>query len=134
MTDTDPAAPQVYNELSFTEVSSMSDLKSVPSNSAIGTGTNSPLQSESEPENPCPQKRSWPKYKKFRDPETGDEAIYELVSTSSCPRPSSKYPQKGIFALCNDLVTLSSISLFVASNLFAFTVGMFVGKRLAYDL
>lgn len=126
----------VYNE-SFTEVGSVSDLKSVPSASAIATATNSPIQtsnSESEPEpehefdldGEKKRKRVWPKYKRFRDPITGEEAIYELVEPQS-----SK--SKGIFTLCSELVTLSSISLFVASNLFAFTVGMLVGKRMAYE-
>lgn len=122
-----------YNQ-SFTEVTSISDLKSVPSGSAISSAFNSPIQSsnsESEPEiSPSPphKQRIWPKYKRFRDPITGEEAIYELVGPQN-PKKSSK----GLFTLYSNLVTISSISLFVASNLFAFTVGVLVGKRIAYD-
>lgn len=131
----DPSS-DVYNE-SFTEVGSVSDLKSVPSASAIATPTNSPIQtsnSESEPEHESElefdggrkSKRIWPKFKRFRHPITGQEAVYELVEPQSTK-------SKGLFTLCNELVTLSSISLFVASNLFAFTMGMLVGKRMAYE-
>lgn len=120
----------VYND-SFTEMGSVSDLKSVPSASVIATAYNSPVQSsesESEPDITARKHRKWPKYKRFRDPLTGEEAVYELVSPAA-----SASKQKGLFSLCSELVTLSSISLFVASNLFAFTVGMLVGKRIAYD-
>ncbi len=131
--NTENANENVYND-SFTEMGSMSDLKSVPSASAIASAYNSPLQSsESEPEPDNPEMMTsgrkhhkWLKYKRFRDPLTGEEAVYELVI------PKASNP-KGLFTLCSELVTLSSISLFVASNLFAFTVGMLVGKRIAYD-
>ena len=138
----------VYND-SFTEMGSLSDLKSVPSESVIATAYNSPVQSsnsnsesntetnsESEPEFESKseqmelnsfKKHKWPKFKRFRDPITGEEAIYEHVS------PKGSNPKGGLITLCSELVTLSSISLFVASNLFAFTVGMLVGKRIAYD-
>ena len=144
---------EIYVE-SFTEMSSVSDLKSIPSASAISTQNNSPIQSaESESEagtNPaalpasmsssstCPakQKNKWPKFKRFVNTNTGEEAIYEFVeSSSSSSSPSPKQlSSKGIFALCSELVTLSSISLFVASNLFAFTVGMLIGRRITYEL
>lgn len=121
-----------YNQ-SFTEMGSISDLKSVPSASAISTPNNSPTrasnsESETESEIHYPHKRIWPKYKRFRDPITGEEAIYELVDSRN-PKMNSK----GLFTLYNNLVTISSISLFVASNLFAFTVGILVGKRIAYE-
>jgi len=121
-----------YNQ-SFTEVGSISDLKSFPSASAINTANNSPIQSsnsESEPESEIspPHQRKWPKYKRFRDPITGEEVIYELVDPQNLKRSS-----KGLFTLYSNLVTISSISLFVASNLFAFTVGMLVGKKIAYE-
>lgn len=128
----------VYNE-SFKEVGSLSDLKSVPSATVITSSAyNSPIQTsnseESEPEpeselQPRIKQHKWPKYKTFKDPNTGEEAIYELVS----PKPTHSNTKGGLFTLCSELVTLSSISLFVASNLFAFTVGMLVGKRIAYD-
>ena len=121
-----------YNQ-SFTEMGSISDLKSVPSASAINTANNSPIQSsnsesEHESEISPPNQRKWPKYKRFRDPITGEEAIYELVDPKN-----PKNPSRGLFTLYSNLVTISSISLFVASNLFAFTVGMLVGKKIAYE-
>ena len=129
---TSSTEPNDFYNQSFTEMGSISDLKSVPSVSAINTAYNSPIQtsnSESEPESEVsPRKRVWPKYKRFRDPITGEEAIYELIDPKN-PKNSSK----GMFTLYRNLVTISSISLFVASNLFAFTVGMLVGKRIAYD-
>lgn len=124
--------PEDFYQQSFTEMGSISDLKSVPSASAINTANNSPIQSsnsesehELEPE-VIPRKRMWPKYKRFRDKATGEEVIYELVE--------SQHPKKSqnMLTLYSNLVTISSISLFVASNLFAFTVGMIVGKRIAY--
>ena len=131
MTNTSSA---VYNnDDSFTTMGSLSDLKSVPSDTVIASAYNSPIQATSEseedvvPESSKPivrKRKKWPKFKRFRDPVTGAEAIYELVE----PQPS-----KGLFSLCSELVTLSSISIFVASNLFAFTVGMLVGKRIAYE-
>ena len=124
---------EVYNG-SFTEVDSVSDLKSVPSASAVATEANSPIQtsnSESEPEFELDREKKrnifWSKYKRFRDPITGEEAVYELVE------PVYFNKSKGLLTLCSELVTLSSISLFVASNLFAFTVGILVGKRMAYE-
>lgn len=128
-----PNRNDIFNQ-SFTEMGSMSDLKSVPSASGINTINNSPTQSsnsESEPEpdsEVIPHKRVWPKYKRFRDPITGEEAVYELVDPQN-PKKSSQ----GLVNLYSGLVTISSISLFVASNLFAFTVGMLVGKRIAYE-
>lgn len=141
---------EIYAE-SFTEMSSVSDLKSIPSASAISTQNNSPIQSaesESEAEtNPvalpastststCPakQKNKWPRFKRFVNPNTGEEAIYEFVESSSSSSSPKQLPSKGIFALCSELMTLSSISLFVASNLFAFTVGMLIGRRITYEL
>lgn len=119
--------PQIYND-SFTEMGSISDLKSVPSSPA-----NSPIHSETELESPIKEK-SWPKYKRFKDQSTGEEAVYELISCPSDKKqPLKQQPQKGILSLCNDLVTFSSISLVVASNLLAFTFGMLVGKRMAYE-
>lgn len=126
----------VYNnDDSFTEMGSLSDLKSVPSETVIASAYNSsPSHESSESELEALQeseklqhvrkRKKWPKFKRFRDPVTGAEAIYELVE----PQPA-----KGLFTLCSELVTLSSISIFVASNLFAFTVGMLVGKRIAYE-
>lgn len=132
-----------YNDDSFTEMGSMSDLKSVPSATVIASAYNSPIHSsastsssscdsdapddESSKLSRKPQRRKhkkWPKFKRFRDPLTGEEAIYELVEPQAA---------KGLFSLCSELVTLSSISIFVASNLFAFTVGMLVGKRIAFE-
>jgi len=127
-----------YNDDTFTEMGSLSDLKSVPSATVIASAYNSPIQSsESEgyeddehegsklkTKSQRHKRKKWPKFKRFRDSIGGEEAIYELVE----PQPS-----KGFFTLCSDLVTLSSISIFVASNLFAFTVGMLVGKRMAYE-
>lgn len=127
-----------YNDDSFTEMGSMSDLKSVPSATVIASAYNSPIQSsaseldeddtdETSKLQSKPQRRKhkkWPKFKRFRDPITGEEAIYELVEPEAA---------KGLFTLCSELVTLSSISIFVASNLFAFTVGMLVGKRIAFE-
>lgn len=134
MTNSPTNSADFYDQ-SFTEMASISDLKSVPSGSAINTAFNSPMQSsnsesESEIISPSPPHKQpiWPKYKRFRDPITGEEAIYELVDPKN-PQKSSK----GLFTLYSNLVTISSISLFVASNLFAFTVGMLVGKRIAYD-
>lgn len=113
----------IYND-SFTEVGSVSDLKSVPSATIIASAYNSLANSESEHE---PEKKlKWPKYKRYRDSFTGEEVVYELVQSN----PTN---HKGLLTVCSELVTLSSISLFVASNLFAFTVGMLVGKRIAYD-
>ena len=123
----------LYNQ-SFTEMTSISDLKSVPSGSAINSAVNSPVQSlnsESEPDDASPSpshKRIWPKYKRFRDPLTGEEAIYQLVDPHNHQKSSN-----GLFNLYSNLLAMSSISLFVASNLFAFTVGMLVGKRIAYE-
>ena len=124
----------VYNEDSFTDMGSLSDLKSVPSATVIASASNSPIQSSEEEEGDESSKleskrqhykpKKWAKFKRFRDPVTGDEAIYELIEPQA---------EKGLFALCSELVTLSSISIFVASNLFAFTVGMLVGKRIAYE-
>lgn len=133
-----------YNDDSFTEMGSMSDLKSVPSATVIASAYNSPIHSsastsssssssdsdspdESSKLSSKPQRRKhkkWPKFKRFRDPLTGEEAIYELVEPQAA---------KGLFSLCSELVTLSSISIFVASNLFAFTVGILVGKRIAFE-
>lgn len=126
-----------YNDDSFTEMGSMSDLKSVPSATVIASAYNSPIQSSSPTdsegegdEDDSAKKtlrrkhKKWPKFKRFRDPITGDEAIYELVEPQAA---------KGLFTLCSELVTLSSISIFVASNLFAFTVGILVGKRMAFE-
>lgn len=122
---------EVFND-SFTEVASLSDLKSVPSSTNIASsGNNSPTMnvSNSDTDNEIVRrtKSNWPKYKRFRDPVTGEEAIYELVESNSLRR------SKGIFTLCTEIVTLSSISLFLASNLAAFTVGILIGKRMAYD-
>lgn len=124
------------NDDSFTVMGSVSDLKSVPSSPTVlaTPPLNSPIQSsESEEETSESGKlkshrdykqKKWPKFKRFKDPRTGEESIYELIEPQ---------PEKGFFTLCSELVTLSSISLFVASNLFAFTVGMLVGKQIAYE-
>ncbi len=76
---------------------------------------------------------SWPKYKHFRDPETGEEAIYVLLEkapTSPPPVHHHKHAKKDeTWKVCRQLLDLSSISLFVASNLLAFTVGLLIGKR-----
>ena len=129
---TDDIKQIIRHEVDFTEVASLSDLKSVPSSSNIdSTGNTSPTltasNSESDHENIPKKKTIWPKYKRFRDPVTGEEAIYELIE------PSSFRKSKGIFTLCTEIVTISSISLFLASNLAAFTVGILIGKRMAYD-
>ena len=69
--------PQIYND-SFTEMGSISDLKSVPSSPA-----NSPIHSETELESPIKEK-SWPKYKRFKDQSTG---LWQFTS-SSVARPT----------------------------------------------
>ena len=122
---------EVFND-NFTEVASLSDLKSVPSSSnVVSSGNNSPTlngsNSDTEPDISPKRKCNWPKYKRFRDPVTGEEAIYELVESNSFRK------SRGIFTLCTEIVTISSISLFLASNLAAFTVGILIGKRMSYD-
>jgi hypothetical protein len=142
MTSSTNPDDDIYNQ-SFTEMTSISDLKSVTSSSAINSPNNSPIQSsnsessdsdsdsEPEPESEIntstshKRMRIWSKYKRFRDQITGEEVIYELVN----PKSSSK----GLFTLFNSLVTISSISLLVSSNLFTFTIGVLVGRRIAYE-
>ena len=77
---------------------------------------------------------SWPKYKHFKDPQTGEEAIYVLLDKP--PHRHHHHPQhhpkeREAWKICRQLLDLSSISLFVASNLLAFTVGLLIGKRSA---
>lgn len=138
----------------FTEMGSVSDLnlKSVSVTDVLSSELNSPVQSaESGHESSSSSNESatekeevrthvnvnatsttastqttWPRYKRFKNPVTGEEAIYELVDTT-------KKSSKGILTLCCDIITLSSISLFVASNLFVFTIGIIAGRRSAYD-
>lgn len=112
---------------------SASDLKSVPSDG------DSPVQSAASSESLHPRVESprfplgtwsqqqqpvvmWLKYKRYRDPATRTEVVYERMD-HHLDRSDS------IYSLCDQLLTWSSISLFVASNLLAFTVGLIIGRR-----
>lgn len=70
---------------------------------------------------------AWPKYKHCRDPQTGEEAVYVLLE-----KPGHRHHhlrKTDTWKICRQLLDLSSISLFVASNLLAFTVGLLVGRQ-----
>ena len=87
---------------------------------------------QAEPSSSTSSTSSWPKYKHFKDPQTGEEAIYVLLPQPPHQRHHHHHKparKDEAWMVCRQLLDLSSISLFVASNLLAFTVGLLIGKR-----
>lgn len=111
----------------FTEMTNFSDEKV---SSLRSTPPPTP-QSDQEAPQSAANKPSWPKYKHFKDPSSESEAVYVLLDTADGPIRHRTAKSKGEEALrvCRQLLDLSSISLFVASNLLAFTVGLLIGER-----
>lgn len=111
----------------FTEMANFSDEKV----SSIRSTPPPPTSSDQEAPQTSVNRASWPKYKHFKDPHSESEAVYVLLDTADGPVRHRSVKSKGEEALrvCRQLLDLSSISLFVASNLLAFTVGLLIGKR-----
>jgi hypothetical protein len=117
---------------SSSEFSNLIDENSVTSSPVhVSTAAESSEEEQINGAPPTPLRcASWPKYKHFKDPQSGEEAVYVLLDQ---PLPHHRHKaatkRDEAWKVCRQLLDLSSISLFVASNLLAFTVGLLLGKR-----